>query len=81
MGRREERLQKSDRELLSYCKCSALTESEIILYRVLPCDLLLANQDQRVLQLALHGLLVRDEVRADVAPVKLHPLNDLELIL
>ena len=46
-----------------------------------PCDLLLADQDQRILQLALHGLLVRDEVRADVTPVKLHPLDNLELIL
>jgi len=46
-----------------------------------PRDLLLADQDERVLQLALHRLLVRDEVGADVAPVEFHPLDHLELIL
>src|SRR6266571_1339579 len=41
-------------------------------------DLLLVDQDVRVLQHALHALGVGDEVRAQVAPIELHPLDDLE---
>mmetsp|Transcript_41831 Transcript_41831/g.73608 ORF Transcript_41831/g.73608 Transcript_41831/m.73608 type:complete len:475 (+) Transcript_41831:632-2056(+) len=42
---------------------------------------LLDEEDQRVLELSLLRLRRSDEVRRDVATVKLHALNDLELVL
>src|SRR5690606_8055658 len=42
-------------------------------------DLLLVDQDVRVLEHRLHGLGVGDEVGADVALVELHALDDVEL--
>ena len=42
-------------------------------------DLLLCNQDVRVVEHDLHPVLVGHEVRADVALVELHPLDELEL--
>ena len=44
-------------------------------------DLLLGEEDQRVLELNLGALGVGDEVGRDVAAVELHSLGDLELIL
>ena len=42
-------------------------------------DLLLGDQDVRVLEHGLHAVLVGDEVRGDVALVELHTLDELEL--
>lgn len=44
-------------------------------------DLLLGEEDQRVLELDLGALGVGDEVGGDVATVELHALGDLELVL
>src|SRR5438034_3778196 len=41
-------------------------------------NLLLVDQDVRVLQHALHAFGVGDEVWAEIAPIELHPLDDLE---
>src|ERR1019366_562719 len=41
-------------------------------------DLLLADEDVRVLEHDLHALGVRDEVRREVAAVELHALDDFE---
>ena len=44
-------------------------------------DLLLGEEDQRLLELNLGALGVGDEVGGDVTTVKLHSLGDLELVL
>src|SRR5690606_15612043 len=44
-------------------------------------DLLVVNQDVRVLELGRLALLIVDEVRREVAAVELHTLDDLELVL
>jgi len=44
-------------------------------------DLLLDEQDERVLELALLRLVVRDEVRRDVPAVELHALHNFQLVL
>ncbi len=44
-------------------------------------DLLVVQQDERVVQLGLHRLLVVDEVRRQVAAVELHALDDVELVV
>src|SRR5699024_2608013 len=44
-------------------------------------DLLVVQQDERILQLGLHRLRVVDEVRRQVAAVELHALDDVELVL
>ncbi len=41
-------------------------------------DLLLVDQDVGVFEDDLHPVLVGDEVRAEVAPVELHPLDDVD---
>jgi hypothetical protein len=42
-------------------------------------DLLVRDQDERILEHRLHPILVGDHVRRDVALVELHPLGELEL--
>src|SRR6185437_1823216 len=42
-------------------------------------ELLLMQQDERVLQLAHHLLGIGDEVGREIAPVELHALDDVEL--
>src|SRR5690606_34039591 len=44
-------------------------------------DLLVVNQDVRVIELGRLVLLVVDEVRREIAAVELHALDDLELVL
>src|SRR5207342_922206 len=44
-------------------------------------DLLVVQQDERVIQLGRHRLLVVDEVRRQVAAVELHALDDVEFIV
>ena len=44
-------------------------------------DLLLEEEDERVLELALHRLRVRHEIRGEVALVELHALDDVERAL
>src|SRR6185437_9380779 len=44
-------------------------------------DLLVVQQDVRLFQLALHRLLVVDEVWRQVAAVELHAFDDVELVL
>src|SRR5690606_2789370 len=44
-------------------------------------DLLVVQEDVRVIQLRLHALLVVDEVRAEVAAVELHAFHDFQLVL
>ncbi len=41
-------------------------------------DLLLVDEDERVLEDGFHALAVGDEVRGDVALVELHALDDLD---
>ncbi len=53
----------------------ALEEREQVLCHA---DLLLVDQDQRILEHRFHPLGVGDEVRADVAAVELHALDDFE---
>src|SRR5215213_9905432 len=42
-------------------------------------DLLVGDEDERILEGRLHALLVRDHVRRDVALVELHALGELEV--
>ena len=44
-------------------------------------DLLVHQQDQRLIELRALALLIVDEVRGEVAAVELHALDDLELVL
>ena len=44
-------------------------------------DLLVVDQNQRVLKVTLHTILVIDEVGRQVAAVKLHALDHLQLVL
>ena len=44
-------------------------------------DRLVVNQDQGIVQTGLHGVLVGDEVRREIAFVEAHPLDGLQLHL
>src|SRR5690606_16582536 len=44
-------------------------------------DLLVVQQDERIIQLGRHRLLVVDEVRRQVAAVELHALDDVEFVV
>ena len=41
-------------------------------------DLLLVDENDRILEDHFHAVGVRHEIRREVAPIELHPLNDLE---
>ncbi|KAI3480490.1 hypothetical protein L1887_57336 [Cichorium endivia] len=58
--------------------CGGLERRQNVLERR---DLLLREQDERLLELDLGGLDVGDKVRGDVAAVEAHALGDLDLVL
>ena len=63
------------------CSRSAVTLADCLVGEGSRRDLLLHNEHEGVVQLSLHGLAVGHKVGGDVAPVELHALHHLQLVL